>query len=717
MEKVKSINSTYFRLFALGFVIILLAIITIQIVFQQSIDQTIDPSLINKSGRQRMISQRVSKLCLYLEYNIKPAKLTTFSPIDSLRKYSSLLETVHTELVNRNEQQVKNKEIKALLDNCTPLVQIMVGGSQELINLPKSPKNDSIILRIAEAEMRFLPNMERVTKAFELESIKELNDVRSLERLLSLALGGIIVVLFLILYFPILKKMGEQNQQLIRINDQLALTRDNLSKERILLRTIIDNIPVNIYAKDRESRKTLANRAEWEYLGGRQEADVLNKSDHDIYPLETAAISVTEDEEVFNGKEIVNLETYSIRNSGEKTWFLTSKIPLKNERDEITGLVGVSIDITDRKLISMKLKKSLETARELYDNAPCGYHLITKEGIIAGMNRTELNWLGYTREEVEGKMNVNQLITKRAISQRAEIMARLSKEGYAENIEAEFLRKDGSIMHVILNTRAEFDAEGKMIANRSTVFDNTERKKLETEIREANEKLIQLNEEKNSFMAMATHDLKNPLNSISGLINLISHDKSISKENQELMGMINSTTLRMRELISRLLDYSKIEQGKTQVNNRQVDLAELIRERLTAFELEAIKKEIKLKFESEGVSSIHSDPDVLAQIFDNLISNAIKFSKNNTVVTIKIFKVGKHVIIEIIDQGQGIPPDEVPKLFLPFTRLSVKPTANESSTGLGLSIVKQLVQLLGGAISAESTVGKGSVFRVALKNE
>ncbi len=717
MEKVKSINSTYFRLFALGFVIILLAIITIQIVFQQSIDQTIDPSLINKSGRQRMISQRVSKLCLYLEYNIKPAKLTTFSPIDSLRKYSSLLEAVHTELVNRNEQQVKNEEIKALLDNCTPLVQIMVGGSQELINLPKSPKNDSIILRIAEAEMRFLPNMERVTKAFELESIKELNDVRSLERLLSLALGGIIVVLFLILYFPILKKMGEQNQQLIRINDQLALTRDNLSKERILLRTIIDNIPVNIYAKDRESRKTLANRAEWEYLGGRQEEDVLNKSDHDIYPLETAAISVTEDEEVFNGKEIVNLETYSIRNSGEKTWFLTSKIPLKNERDEITGLVGVSIDITDRKLISMKLKKSLETARELYDNAPCGYHLITKEGIIAGMNRTELNWLGYTREEVEGKMNVNQLITKRAISQRAETMARLSKEGYAENIEAEFLRKDGSIMHVILNTRAEFDAEGKMIANRSTVFDNTERKKLETEIREANEKLIQLNEEKNSFMAMATHDLKNPLNSISGLINLISHDKSVSKENQELMGMINSTTLRMRELISRLLDYSKIEQGKTQVNNRQVDLAELIRERLTAFELEAVKKEIKLKFESEGVSSIHSDPDVLAQIFDNLISNAIKFSKNNTVVTIKIFKVGKHVIIEIIDQGQGIPPDEVPKLFLPFTRLSVKPTANESSTGLGLSIVKQLVQLLGGAISAESTVGKGSVFRVALKNE
>ena len=146
MEKVKSINSTYFRLFALGFVIILLAIITIQIVFQQSIDQTIDPSLINKSGRQRMISQRVSKLCLYLEYNIKPAKLTTFSPIDSLRKYSSLLEAVHTELVNRNEQQVKNEEIKALLDNCTPLVQIMVGGSQELINLPKSPKNDSIVV-------------------------------------------------------------------------------------------------------------------------------------------------------------------------------------------------------------------------------------------------------------------------------------------------------------------------------------------------------------------------------------------------------------------------------------------------------------------------------------------------------------------------------------------------------------------------------------------
>jgi signal transduction histidine kinase len=182
--------------------------------------------------------------------------------------------------------------------------------------------------------------------------------------------------------------------------------------------------------------------------------------------------------------------------------------------------------------------------------------------------------------------------------------------------------------------------------------------------------------------------------------------------------MINSTTSRMRDLISRLLDYNKIEQGKTQVNNQLVNLTELIKARLVAFEQEAHKKEIQLKFEQErNDNTIHSDPDVLAQIFDNLVSNAIKFSKANTIVTITLNKLVKHVVIEITDQGPGIPAEELPRLFVPFTRLSARPTANESSTGLGLSIVKQLVQLLGGAISVDSTVGKGSTFRVALKNE
>ncbi|MBL7872982.1 MAG: PAS domain S-box protein [Cyclobacteriaceae bacterium] len=717
MEKISSTNSTYFKLFALGFAVILLAIIVIQIILQQSINHTVDPALINKSGRQRMISQRVSKLCLYLEHGISPTAIPNFNPVDSLRKYSNLLQSVHTELINKNKETIKNKEIETLLDTCSPLVQIISSGSKELITLSNSSKNDLIILTIAEAEMKFLPTMEKVTKAFELESIKELDDVKSLERKLSIALGVIIIALFLILYFPILKKIEDQNELLIAINQRVEQARSELLEERILLRTIIDNVPINIYVKDKESRKTLANKSEWMYVGAQCEDEVLGKSDHDVYPWASAEISFSEDQEVLNGSKIIGKETFSFKKDGTETWFLTSKVPLQKSSGEIFGLVGVSMDITDRKLISLELQKSLEEARELYDHAPCGYHSISSDGTIQRMNQTELNWLGYTHEEVVGKMNVNQILTEKSRKERILTIEQLLLSGSMEDIDAEFLRKDGSIMNVILNTHAEFNAEGKMIGNRSTVFDSTERKKLETELKEANERLIQLNEEKNSFMAMATHDLKNPLNSISGLINLIRHDKSISRENQKLIGMINSTTMRMRDLISRLLDYSKIEQGKTQVNNRPVNLAELIQARLTAFEPEAIKKEIELKFQSEGVSSIHSDPDVLAQIFDNLISNAIKFSKSNTLVVINVFKVGKHVIIEVIDQGQGIPPDEVPKLFLPFTRLSVKPTAHESSSGLGLSIVKQLVQFLGGAIRVESTVGKGSTFRVALKHE
>jgi PAS domain S-box-containing protein len=717
MEKINSTNSTYFRLFALGFAVILLAIIAIQIILQQSINQTVDPALINKSGRQRMISQRVSKLCLYVEHGTKPSTLSNFDPVDSLRKYSNLLQTVHTELITRNKESVKSKEIETLLDACSPWVQIMVSGSKELITLSNSSKNDSIILRIAEAEMSFLPNMEKVTKAFELQSVKELNDVKDLERKLSVSLGVIIVALFLILYFPVLKKTETQNKLLITINQRVEQAKAELLEERILLRTIIDNIPINIYAKDKEARKTLANRSEWTYVGAQTEGEVLGKTDYDLYLSASADIFFSEDQEVLNGNKIIGKETFNFKNDGTEVWFLTSKVPLQKSNGEIFGLVGVSMDITDRKLISLELQKSLEEARELYDNAPCGYHSIAINGTIERMNQTELNWLGYTREEVVGKMNVSQILTEKSKKDRIQIMDKLQLEGSVEDIDAEFVRKDGSIMNMILNTNAEFDADGKMIANRTTVFDSTDRKKLEIEIKKANERLILLNEEKNSFMAMATHDLKNPLNSISGLINLLSQNQSISKDNRELIEMMNSTTARMRELITRLLDYNKIEQGKTQINTQPVALNRLIKARLLAFEQEARKKVIQLNFENETAFNIQSDPEVLAQIFDNLISNALKFSDPNTIITIRMIKMGKHVVIEIIDQGPGISAEELPRLFLPFTRLSARPTGNESSTGLGLSIVKQLVQLLGGAISVESTVGKGSTFRVALKNK
>lgn len=699
------------RLFALGFGIIIVLIIVIQIALQHSYDQTVDPALINKSGRQRMLSQRVTKLTLYLQYNIKP-EVINFSAEDSLRKYADVLESIHAELMQENLTAVKSKPIDSLLKLGDPYVSILCNGSRALIAQPGKQEMDSIISEIARAEMLFLPIMERVTMGFQLKSAEELNLVRRTDQVLSIALGVVVVCLFGLLFFPVLRRLENQNKTLREI-------RNNLSRQSILLRTIIDNIPINIYAKDRQSRKTLANKQEWSYMGAKSEAEVLGRSDFDLFPAESAEVSVAEDQEVFNGKTIIARETFNFKTDGTERWFLVSKVPLREEGGEITGLVGVSIDITDRKQILTELEIALKESQDLYNNAPCGYHTVDSDGIITKINETELRWLGYRPEEVAGKLHVSSLLTPKSLALREKIIERLRFEKFANNIEVEFIRKDGSIMEVILNTTAVFNKDGSFSRNRSTVFDNTERKRMENQIISANEKLKQLNTEKNSFMAMATHDLKNPLNSISGLTILLKMESGLTRDGLDLVAMIEKSSNRMRDLISRLLDYNKIEQGKTEANLRETDILELLNKQIVAFREQAKKKDIKLQLATQlrdDDTKLTSDPELLDQIFDNLISNALKFSKGGSRVGVRLKYSGNHFVIEVADQGQGIRPDEMSKLFLPFTKLSNKPTGEETSTGLGLSIVKRLVEILGGSISAESEVGKGTTFRVAIKS-
>jgi PAS domain S-box-containing protein len=137
-----------------------------------------------------------------------------------------------------------------------------------------------------------------------------------------------------------------------------------LAEEHRLLRTIIDNLPVNIYVKDLDSRKIVANRAEYEYLGASSEAEVLGKTDGDLYPDQTAASSRQEDLEVLDtGQPIVNRETFNIRRDGSKTWFLISKLPLRNLHGEIIGLVGISYDFSERKLNEEILRQTMEELR------------------------------------------------------------------------------------------------------------------------------------------------------------------------------------------------------------------------------------------------------------------------------------------------------------------------------------------------------------------
>jgi signal transduction histidine kinase len=234
-----------------------------------------------------------------------------------------------------------------------------------------------------------------------------------------------------------------------------------------------------------------------------------------------------------------------------------------------------------------------------------------------------------------------------------------------------------------------------------------------------NEELTKLNEDKNKFIGIATHDLKSPLNRIKGFINIIQMSSLATVASQkEYFDMMLGTLTNMQNLISNLLDINKIDEGKHEFKKEQFDLVLFARESLQSFESQASEKLIKLSFNSDLASiTIVSDKNILAQVLENLISNALKFSEKGTDVLLLIKSESSKIKITVQDHGPGISESEMNLLFGKFQKLSNRPTAGESSSGLGLSIVKDLVENLGGTIYCESIVGEGTSFIVEIQQD
>jgi signal transduction histidine kinase len=236
-------------------------------------------------------------------------------------------------------------------------------------------------------------------------------------------------------------------------------------------------------------------------------------------------------------------------------------------------------------------------------------------------------------------------------------------------------------------------------------------------LQQANLSLVRANDEKNDFLGIATHDLKAPIAGISALVQVMRLEGNLDIKRLNYLDHIAESCDRMQRLISDLLDLNRIERGTSLVTVEPVIISKLLVRINTLYQPIAEKKNITLKIENQVDEDVLiTDPDALLQILDNLISNAIKFSFPGKEVKVKVkVKSGKkEILFEVTDQGQGLYKEELQNLYGKFHKLSARPTAGESSSGLGLSIVKELVQLLHGEISATSKIGEGTTFTVSL---
>ena len=278
---------------------------------------------------------------------------------------------------------------------------------------------------------------------------------------------------------------------------------------------------------------------------------------------------------------------------------------------------------------------------------------------------------------------------------------------------------DGNAIWVEDSGQAVYDEEGNLVWLDGVMLDITTRKTLELEMQSAREKAEAANAAKSNFLAIMSHELRTPLHGVIGMTSVL-RQTSLTKEQTEYADIIENSSFVLLSLINDILDLSKIESGKVEMEKIEFDLRRLAEDMLNLAGVQARQKNLRLNLNiaPDIPKALLGDATRLRQILVNLVGNAVKFTAQGE-VGLEIIRQSSlqneiTVCFRVSDTGIGIPPENLELIFQPFRQADETTTRNYGGTGLGLTISKQLTELLGGKISVTSTVGKGSVFQICI---
>jgi two-component system sensor histidine kinase/response regulator len=492
-----------------------------------------------------------------------------------------------------------------------------------------------------------------------------------------------------------------------------------LERERVLLRTVINNLPDRIFAKDTESKFIINNDAHIKALGAGSQSEVIGKSDFDFRPRELAEGMFVDDQQVIrSGKHILETEERTVDPSGTSVYRLVTKVPMCDTQGKVVGLVGISRDITARKHAEEALKESEAKYHDLFNNAVQGMFRSSTDGRLLSANAALLRMLGYESLEELASLNLADLYA--IPSERFALTSKLTEEGSCSNQELLLIRRDGTILRALEHSRAVKDAAGNVVVFEGILEDITERRALEARVQEyvaalksSQESLAELNAKKDRLFSILSHDLRSPFTSILGFCGiLLNEDELLSdRERKEFLGHIENSAKKQLELLNYLLDWSRLESGRVKFEVADIDLSAVVETSVASHLGTAKTKEITLQSTLPRQMNTRGDATLLIQVFNNLISNALKFTPAHGLISIDLLDSKEDQwILSIKDTGTGIPKDDFKKLFKIEEKYTRKGLGGEEGTGLGLSVVYEIVKKHSGSITVESEVGKGTTF-------
>ncbi|MHB8907864.1 MAG: MASE3 domain-containing protein, partial [Syntrophales bacterium] len=492
-----------------------------------------------------------------------------------------------------------------------------------------------------------------------------------------------------------------------------------LERERDRAQSYLDLVGGFMVALNADQTVAMINRRGCEILGY-EAPEITGKKWFDTFVPERMRNGA---KDVFSGlmagdvREHRVVENPVVTSSGEERIILWQNSVLREE-GRITGTLSSGEDITDRKRaeeelrahknhlealvyertaelqrinerlqreiahrteVEKALRKSSLEIYDLYNHAPCGYHSLDEDGVFVQINDTELQWLGYAREEVIGKMKYVDLITPRGREIFSSNFKLFKAQGWIRDIEFDMVRKDGSLLPVLVSATAVTDDNGHFIMSRSTAYDITERREAEEDIRRLNEQLERrviertaeleaANKELEDFTYTVSHDLRAPLRAIDGFSRMLLRDAgNLSGETHRRLNTIRTSVLKMGQLIDDLLAFSRL--GRTSMSLSSVDMEDLVKE--TWNDLCAPDDGNRKELRVSPLPRAFGDRTLVRQVLSNLLSNAVKYSqsKGHAVIEVGGEENGGETLYYVKDNGVGFDMSYYDKLFGVFQRL------------------------------------------------